>query len=138
MGNKARFFSRMSGALLMIGGAIGVSALSTTALPACSSDTGTVERPCPPGQVCSVNLTLIHTADIHSRLFPYDQVITQVDATLGLGSLNAVSNIGGVARMAYVINSERAPDASSTSIRATASRARRSSTSSPASPRSAR
>ena len=108
MGNKARFFSRMSGALVMIGGAIGLTALSATGLPACSSDKGTIERPCPPGQVCSVNLTLIHTSDIHSRLFPYDQVITQVDATLGLGSLNAVSNIGGVARMAYVINRERA------------------------------
>ena len=112
MGNKTRFWSVMSrttGALLMLGGALALTGVSSTALPACSSsDNNTVERPCPPGQTCSVNLTLIHTADIHSRLFPYDQVITQVDATLGLGSLNASSNIGGVARMAYVINRERA------------------------------
>jgi 5'-nucleotidase / UDP-sugar diphosphatase len=100
MGTKARFFA----ALLALGG-LGLAAGS---LPACSSDTATVDRPCPPGQACSVNLTLLHTSDIHSRLFPYEQVITQVDATAGLGELNAVSNIGGVARMSYVLNRERA------------------------------
>jgi 5'-nucleotidase len=102
----------MTAALLTIGGVLGVlgvSALTAGGLPACSSnDKDTVDRPCPPGQACSVNLTLIHTSDIHSRLFPYEQVITQVDATLGLGEINTVSNIGGVARMAYVINRERA------------------------------
>ena len=33
-----------------------------------------------PGRPATVNLTLLHTSDIHSRLFPYEQVITQVDA----------------------------------------------------------
>jgi 5'-nucleotidase len=100
MGKKARFCA----ALLALGG-LGLAAGS---LPACSSTKDTVERPCPPGQACSVSLTLLHTADIHSRLFPYEQIITQVDATAGLGTLNAVSNIGGVARMSYVLNRERA------------------------------
>ncbi len=101
MGTKARFCA----AVLALGGL----ALSGGSLPACSSvDKDTVSRPCPEGQTCSVNLTLLHTSDIHSRLFPYEQVITQLDATLGLGELNTISNIGGVARMAYVINRERA------------------------------
>ncbi len=82
--------------------------MSAGSLPACSSNTDTVERPCPPGEICSVNLTFLHTSDIHSRLFPYEQVITQVDSQLGLGELNTISTIGGVARMAYVLNRERA------------------------------
>ena len=100
MGNKARFCA----AILALGGLV----ITAGSLPGCSSDKDTVERPCPPGEICSVNLTLIHTSDIHSRLFSYDQVITQVDATLGLGEINTVANIGGVARMSYVINRERA------------------------------
>jgi 5'-nucleotidase len=89
--------------------AIGALGLVAGPLPACGS--GDPIRPCPPGQTCDVSLTIIHTADIHSRLFPYDQVITQVDATLGLGELDKVVNVGGVARMAYVVNRERARSA---------------------------
>jgi 5'-nucleotidase/UDP-sugar diphosphatase len=101
MANKARFFA----ALLAIAG-LGVSAGS---LPACSSgNEQTIARPCPPGQSCQVSLTLLHTADIHSRLYPYEQAITQVDATLGLGDLNTVANVGGIARLGYVLNRERA------------------------------
>ena len=107
MGTKARFYAAVAPAILALSGL----GLTGSGLPACASDKGTVERPCPPGQVCSVNLTLIHTSDIHSRLFPYEQVITQVDSELGLGVLNSVSNIGGVARMSYVINRERARSA---------------------------
>ena len=82
MGNKARFWST----IVAIGGALGILAVTAGSLPACSSsDKDTVDRPCPPGQACSVNLTLIHTSDIHSRLFPYEQVITQVDSTLARG-----------------------------------------------------
>jgi len=88
---------------------LGAIAIAAGLTPACNdSSTETVEHPCPPGQTCSVNLTLLHTSDIHSRLFPYEQVITQADAASGLGVLNSVSNIGGVARMAHVINRERA------------------------------
>lgn len=104
MGNKARFFA----SLLAVAAPLAGLALTAGSLPACSADKDTVERPCPAGQACSINLTLLHTSDIHSRLFPYEQVITQVDATAGLGELNTVSNIGGVARMSYVINRERA------------------------------
>jgi 5'-nucleotidase / UDP-sugar diphosphatase len=55
-----------------------------------------------------VKLTLLHTADIHSRLFPYALQITQVDATLGLGSVGKVATVGGAARMGHVIQRERA------------------------------
>jgi 5'-nucleotidase len=99
------FPARVFAALVALGG------LSVTAVsgPGCSSgNTDTIASPCPPGQPCEVNLTILHTSDIHSRLFPYDQVITQVDSTLGLGELNTVANIGGVARVAYVLNRERA------------------------------
>jgi 5'-nucleotidase / UDP-sugar diphosphatase len=101
MANMARFCA----ALLALGG-LGVTASS---LPACSSSAQeTVERPCPAGQACQVSLTILHTSDIHSRLFPYEQAITQVDAQLGLGDLNTVSIVGGVAKLAYLVGRERA------------------------------
>jgi 5'-nucleotidase / UDP-sugar diphosphatase len=101
MGNKARFCA----ALLALGGI----ALASGSLPGCSSGTAEgIASPCPAGQRCQTSLTILHTSDIHSRLFPYEQVITQADATLGLGELNEVANIGGVARMAYILNRERA------------------------------
>ncbi len=96
--------ARITAAFLAIGG-LGLLAGSQ---PACSASEEKIERPCPPGQTCDVSLTILHTSDIHSRLFPYEQVITQVDATLGLGELNSVANVGGVARMAYILNRERA------------------------------
>ncbi len=95
---------RVSAALLAIGG-LGLLGGSQ---PACSSAEEKIERPCPVGQTCDVNLTILHTSDIHSRLYPYEQVITQVDATLGLGEINTVANVGGAARMAYLLNRERA------------------------------
>lgn len=96
---------RVCAALLALGGA----SILGGSLPACSSSSSeTIASPCPPGQTCQVNLTILHTSDIHSRLFPYEQVITQVDSGLGLGDLNTVANIGGVARMAYILNRERA------------------------------
>lgn len=98
------FAARITAALLAIGG-VGLLAGSQ---PACSSNDDGAEGPCPAGQTCDVSLTILHTSDIHSRLFPYEQVITQADATLGLGEIGTVANIGGVARMAYVLNRERA------------------------------
>jgi 5'-nucleotidase len=79
--------------------------------PGCGSKEETVSSPCDPNNpkaVCQTRLTLLHTADIHSRLFPYDQVILQVDSDLGLGINGQVKNIGGIARMAYIIGRERA------------------------------
>lgn len=109
MGITARFRAALLAGLCALAATAGLG-ISAASLPACSSNDSseTIARPCPDGQPCQVNLTLLHTSDIHSRLFPYDQMITQVDATLGLGDINTVANVGGVARMAYVINRERA------------------------------
>ena len=98
--------ARITAAALAIGG---LGLLGGTQ-PACTSTTGEViDNACPdPSKPCDVSLTILHTSDIHSRLFPYDQLITQVDATLGLGELNTVANVGGVGRMSYVLQRERA------------------------------
>jgi len=96
--------ARIGASLLAVGG-LGVLAGSQ---PACSSGGDGPTGPCPPGTTCDVSLSILHTSDIHSRLYPYEQVITQADAVLGLGELNQVANIGGVARLSYLINRERA------------------------------
>lgn len=55
-----------------------------------------------------VHLTLIHTSDIHSRLFPYSLQLGQVDAGLGLGQSGTVVEVGGAARVSYIVGRERA------------------------------
>ena len=55
-----------------------------------------------------VHLTLIHTSDVHSRLFPYNFQIGQVDAGLGLGQVGTIANVGGVARVSHIVGRERA------------------------------
>ncbi len=88
--------------------AAGIAGIVASA-PGCSSaPNGTLSSPCPNGQTCQTSLTLFHTADIHSRLLPYDLLITQVDGDLGLGHTGTTSNVGGVARMAYILGRERA------------------------------
>lgn len=52
-----------------------------------------------------VRLTLLHTADWHSRLFPYFQQVNQTDLNLGLDPAKAP--FGGAARMNYLIQRER-------------------------------
>jgi 5'-nucleotidase len=99
----AAFVRPRFAALALVAGALGTS----LAAPGCSSDSGTSSA-CPPGQTCQVRLTILHTSDIHSRIYPYDLQILQVDSDLGLGTLNAVKNIGGIARVSYVVNRERA------------------------------
>ena len=81
-----------------------------TASPGCAgkNPADAAEGPCPKGQACTVRMTMLHTSDIHSRLYPFEQVITQIDSDLGLGQLSLVSNVGGVARVAHVVNRERA------------------------------
>jgi 5'-nucleotidase/UDP-sugar diphosphatase len=76
--------------------------------PGCTSGGTGPQSPCPPGQTCQVRLTLLHTSDIHSRIFPYDLQILQIDSELGLGTLSQVKNVGGVARLSYIVNRERA------------------------------
>jgi len=53
-----------------------------------------------------VRLTVIHTSDIHSRLFPYQYTPLLPDRNAGL-QLNK-GPYGGIARMAHVIRRERA------------------------------
>ncbi len=88
--------------------AAGAAGIVTAAAPGCASDKGGIGSVCPPGTTCQTRLTLLHTSDIHSRLLPYDLLITQVDGDLGLGSTGTVKNVGGVARMGYVLGRERA------------------------------
>ncbi len=52
-----------------------------------------------------VALTLLHTADWHSRLFPYFQQVNTTDENLGLHAENAP--FGGAARMNWLIQRER-------------------------------
>ncbi|MBL8601535.1 MAG: 5'-nucleotidase C-terminal domain-containing protein [Myxococcales bacterium] len=52
-----------------------------------------------------VRFTLLHTADWHSRLLPYNQQVNQTDLALGLRPENAP--FGGAARMNYLIQRER-------------------------------
>lgn len=60
------------------------------------------------GQAC---LTLIHTSDLHSRLFPYSYQTTQTDQSLGLGEAGSTTMVGGAARLSFVIGRERARSA---------------------------
>ncbi|CAN5795228.1 hypothetical protein BH09MYX1_BH09MYX1_31560 [soil metagenome] len=98
--------------LLRAGASAFVLATATfafTAMPGCSGNPeDAATSPCPPGQTCQVRLTVLHTSDIHSRLLPYDLLITQVDGDLGLGPTGEVHNVGGAARMAYIVKREKA------------------------------
>ena len=93
-----------------VGAALLIFSAFLASQPACNAvvDGGPVSSPCAPGERCQTKLTLLHTSDIHSRLLPYDLLITQVDAGLGLGPLGEVRNVGGVSRLSYVIGRERA------------------------------
>ena len=66
----------------------------------------TVKRDPPKLTGQDIRLTFIHTSDIHSRLFPYTFVPNRFDQNFGLRTENGP--FGGVARMATVINRERA------------------------------
>jgi 5'-nucleotidase / UDP-sugar diphosphatase len=102
--------ARSAARALIWGGATFGAAAVAASSPACSASTQSsiATSPCPLGESCQARLTLLHTADIHSRLLPYDLLITQVDANLGLGAPNELKNVGGVARMAYILGRERA------------------------------
>ncbi len=56
-------------------------------------------------QGVDTRLTLLHTSDIHSRLFPFDLAPTAGDRSMGLDAANAP--FGGAARLAYLIKRER-------------------------------
>lgn len=84
-----------------------VTLLGTAALAssACASEPETTQLK---GQV---HLTLLHTSDLHSRLFPYNLQLGQVDAGLGLGQVGVVQDVGGIARISHVVGRERARSA---------------------------
>jgi len=60
----------------------------------------TVERPQPNLVGQDIHLTIIHTSDIHSRLFPYNFVPNTFDQDYGLLPANAP--FGGIARIATI------------------------------------
>src|SRR3954469_16880543 len=66
----------------------------------------TVDRPQPNLKGQDIRLTIIHTADIHSRLFPYNFVPNRFDQDFGLLLANAP--LGGGARIATIAKDIRA------------------------------
>src|SRR6188508_1704596 len=65
-----------------------------------------------PGPVASseppTRLGLLHTADLHSRVWPFEQRLSAFDASLGLGRVGALAELGGFARLASMVRRERA------------------------------
>ncbi|OGQ92086.1 MAG: hypothetical protein A2289_24090 [Deltaproteobacteria bacterium RIFOXYA12_FULL_58_15] len=51
-------------------------------------------------------ITILHTSDIHSRLFPFELAPTATDRNLGIDAGNAP--YGGAARLGYLLKRERA------------------------------
>jgi 5'-nucleotidase/UDP-sugar diphosphatase len=88
-------------AILLLGGGL------AAAPAACTSDAPPTQV-CGGEKTCQTNLTILHTGDVHSRLFQYPLEITQVDAQLGLGPNESVTNVGGIAQLSYVLQRERA------------------------------
>ncbi len=66
----------------------------------------TVTRDAPDLEGQDVRLTIIHTSDIHSRLFPYTFAPNRFERDDGLLAVNAP--FGGAARMTSIIKRERA------------------------------
>lgn len=52
-------------------------------------------------------VALLHTADTHSRLWPYRSRISSFEAKLGLGAANELTELGGLARLATRLREER-------------------------------
>jgi 5'-nucleotidase len=52
-------------------------------------------------------LTLLHTSDVHSHLWPFRDRISSVDASLGLGDEGQLAEVGGAARLATLLAEER-------------------------------
>ncbi len=81
--------------------ALACALLASILFAGCAGSDG-AERPTLRGDV---SLTLLHTADWHSRLFPYYQQVNVTDQNLGLRPENAP--FGGAARMNWLIQRER-------------------------------
>jgi 5'-nucleotidase len=83
-------------------------AVATLALAASAAGSGCETVKPSPRLHGQVHLTLIHTSDIHSRLYPYNLQLGQVDAGLGLGQATSIVNVGGAARVSHIVGRERA------------------------------
>ena len=79
---------------------------STVCVVAALAAACTVSKEQPRLEGQDVRLTLIHTSDIHSRLFPYDMVPLRTDENLGLHPDEGP--YGGIARIAHIVKRERA------------------------------
>lgn len=75
----------------------GLGVLGCTGVPA-------LERAAPRRET---TLTLLHTSDLHSRVWPFWERISSFEARLGLGRAGALSEVGGFARLASVLERER-------------------------------
>ncbi len=81
--------------------------LTVAGVAAVLASTGcTVQRPQPDLVGQDIRLTVIHTADIHSRLFPYHFVPNTFDQGYGLLPVNAP--FGGIARISTMVKTIRA------------------------------
>ena len=84
---------------------VGVATVAACAL--LGADAGcTVDKPQPNLVGQDIRLTLIHTSDIHSRLFPYNFVPNTFDQ--GYGLLPANAPFGGIARISTLAKKIRA------------------------------
>lgn len=79
-----------------------LASLVFTALTGCS----TVKTDQPDLEGKAIQVTFVHTTDIHSRLIPYDMEVAKTDQNLGLLQENAP--FGGIARIAYIAREIRA------------------------------
>jgi len=64
-----------------------------------------------PARAAPRELTLLHTSDIHSRVWPFRARISELEAAHGLGRAGSVEEVGGFARLATLLEQERASGA---------------------------
>lgn len=62
----------------------------------------------PPERALADRLVLLHTSDLHSRVWPFRTRVTAPEAQLGLGPRGALVELGGWARLATLLARERA------------------------------
>ena len=53
-------------------------------------------------------LALLHTSDLHSHVWPFRERISELEGSLGLGPPGTLQELGGFARLAFVVGREQA------------------------------